>query len=103
MTNTIIAVFDDRAPATRAEQELIAAGFDRNAVSGRARESGGASTQSRGDAGGGFWETTKDMFGMDDDSERTYYQEAARRFFFQAEDGIRDKLVTGVQTCALPI
>src|SRR5205823_11026920 len=25
------------------------------------------------------------------------------RFFFQAEDGIRDKLVTGVQTCALPI
>src|SRR6266536_3259210 len=29
----------------------------------------------------------------------------ARRslFFFQAEDGIRDPLVTGVQTCALPI
>src|SRR5205823_7270101 len=25
------------------------------------------------------------------------------RFFFQAEDGIRYKLVTGVQTCALPI
>src|SRR5205823_11860566 len=24
-------------------------------------------------------------------------------FFVQAEDGIRDKLVTGVQTCALPI
>src|SRR5256714_10519963 len=24
-------------------------------------------------------------------------------FFFKAEDGIRDKLVTGVQTCALPI
>src|SRR6266404_6290156 len=24
-------------------------------------------------------------------------------FFFQAEDGIRVKLVTGVQTCALPI
>src|SRR5687767_15324793 len=24
-------------------------------------------------------------------------------FFSQAEDGIRDKLVTGVQTCALPI
>src|SRR5205823_7204386 len=24
-------------------------------------------------------------------------------FFFHAEDGIRDKLVTGVQTCALPI
>src|SRR5690606_40039142 len=27
----------------------------------------------------------------------------ARNFFFQAEDGIRDFHVTGVQTCALPI
>src|SRR3989449_7172018 len=26
-----------------------------------------------------------------------------RYFFFQAEDGIRDVAVTGVQTCALPI
>src|SRR5207248_7107568 len=24
-------------------------------------------------------------------------------FFFQADDGIRDRTVTGVQTCALPI
>ena len=31
-------------------------------------------------------------------------QEATRIvFFFQAEDGIRDSPVTGVQTCALPI
>src|SRR5205085_1233247 len=27
----------------------------------------------------------------------------AKGFFFQAEDGIRDLTVTGVQTCALPI
>src|SRR5437867_7046434 len=27
----------------------------------------------------------------------------ALHFFFQAEDGIRDRTVTGVQTCALPI
>src|SRR2546430_13494321 len=27
----------------------------------------------------------------------------AEAFFFQAEDGIRDLTVTGVQTCALPI
>src|SRR5437763_5707120 len=27
----------------------------------------------------------------------------SRSFFFQAEDGIRDTSVTGVQTCALPI
>src|SRR5256885_4078319 len=30
-------------------------------------------------------------------------QTRCRRFFFQAEDGIRDYKVTGVQTCALPI
>src|ERR1022692_2183500 len=29
--------------------------------------------------------------------------EASQLFFFQAEDGIRDYKVTGVQTCALPI
>src|SRR5699024_12200482 len=28
---------------------------------------------------------------------------ASCSFFFQAEDGIRDRNVTGVQTCALPI
>src|SRR5699024_12069080 len=28
---------------------------------------------------------------------------SALLFFFQAEDGIRDRNVTGVQTCALPI
>src|SRR5256885_6226813 len=39
-----------------------------------------------------------------------YVREASREvasywvfFFFQAEDGIRDYKVTGVQTCALPI
>src|SRR2546425_5127820 len=31
------------------------------------------------------------------------WYEVSYVFFFQAEDGIRDKLVTGVQTCALPI
>src|SRR2546428_9058820 len=30
-------------------------------------------------------------------------REKARSLFFQAEDGIRDLIVTGVQTCALPI
>src|SRR5256885_7031489 len=29
--------------------------------------------------------------------------QTAKLFFFQAEDGIRDYKVTGVQTCALPI
>src|SRR5438105_11102534 len=31
------------------------------------------------------------------------YRRCFFSFFFQAEDGIRDPLVTGVQTCALPI
>src|SRR5256885_8588663 len=39
-------------------------------------------------------------------SRRLWRQVRARprcSFFFQAEDGIRDYKVTGVQTCALPI
>src|SRR5690349_5193859 len=31
------------------------------------------------------------------------YTQDEKFFFFQAEDGIRDLYVTGVQTCALPI
>src|SRR5256885_648586 len=31
------------------------------------------------------------------------YDQCFQSFFFQAEDGIRDYKVTGVQTCALPI
>src|SRR5256885_3143516 len=31
------------------------------------------------------------------------YEARRAAFFFQAEDGIRDYKVTGVQTCALPI
>ena len=33
----------------------------------------------------------------------TYAEVHGDYLFFQAEDGIRDRLVTGVQTCALPI
>src|SRR5256885_6754601 len=35
--------------------------------------------------------------------EKTYDMCCGCFFFFQAEDGIRDYKVTGVQTCALPI
>src|SRR5260221_10233949 len=43
------------------------------------------------------------LHGQDD--LRKYCVRFVRRgfFFFQAEDGIRDHCVTGVQTCALPI
>src|SRR2546430_3965840 len=36
-------------------------------------------------------------------SAKTDRSAEVRLFFFQAEDGIRDLTVTGVQTCALPI
>src|SRR5207253_6629789 len=35
--------------------------------------------------------------------DATLYNSVSSVFFFQAEDGIRDGHVTGVQTCALPI
>src|SRR5437762_7546351 len=35
--------------------------------------------------------------------KRWLWSAVACFFFFQAEDGIRDTSVTGVQTCALPI
>src|SRR5438046_3225594 len=36
-------------------------------------------------------------------AEHPYRERFGAYFFFQAEDGIRDWSVTGVQTCALPI
>src|SRR6266481_2378769 len=40
---------------------------------------------------------------MDDIVRPPRYLDQIVFFFFQAEDGIRDGTVTGVQTCALPI
>ena len=40
---------------------------------------------------------------VDEDSRRQESEWVFCIFFFQAEDGIRDTSVTGVQTCALPI
>src|SRR2546430_2576180 len=40
---------------------------------------------------------------MDAGSAKYVGQGSVYVFFFQAEDGIRDLTVTGVQTCALPI
>src|SRR6266496_6477766 len=37
------------------------------------------------------------------DLEKLQFYISGDVFFFQAEDGIRDLYVTGVQTCALPI
>ena len=40
---------------------------------------------------------------MNEEEERRWKEKKVNFFFFQAEDGIRDSPVTGVQTCALPI
>src|SRR5258706_10798165 len=40
---------------------------------------------------------------FNDDGRAFLAIERGMNFFFQAEDGIRDWSVTGVQTCALPI
>src|SRR5256885_233478 len=51
----------------------------------------------------------KDVFRSGDSSKKfkiaegQWYRYAPSYVFFQAEDGIRDYKVTGVQTCALPI
>ena len=43
------------------------------------------------------------MVSKDDTLKCDYMCDSLIVFFFQAEDGIRDHCVTGVQTCALPI
>ena len=41
--------------------------------------------------------------GVGEEKEENVKSGVIECFFFQAGDGIRDRLVTGVQTCALPI
>src|SRR2546430_343433 len=52
-------------------------------------------------------ESTVDIFTYDIPHRHVYGEQLINFiknvFFFQAEDGIRDLTVTGVQTCALPI
>src|SRR5476649_1552537 len=47
------------------------------------------------------WSDTRERLGIS--AGRRSSCSASSFFFFQAEDGIRDHCVTGVQTCALPI
>src|SRR2546430_588023 len=52
-----------------------------------------------------LWASGYDVDGTDQTSLGQFYGRVQHTyiFFFQAEDGIRDLTVTGVQTCALPI
>src|SRR5207245_3803347 len=53
-----------------------------------------------GGGGGGFRSTPRGWASWGGEGSTVVLD---RGFFFQAEDGIRDATVTGVQTCALPI
>src|SRR5215475_7476311 len=48
-------------------------------------------------------DSTVDIFTFYVPHRHVYGEQWIKFFFFQAEDGIRDFHVTGVQTCALPI
>src|SRR5256885_3414953 len=48
----------------------------------------------------GVTRTNREVIGMEIRERESMFRDY---FFFQAEDGIRDYKVTGVQTCALPI
>src|SRR3989339_1968954 len=49
------------------------------------------------------WEQNLTKTFADANMEYTVLDDSHFKYFFQAEDGIRDWSVTGVQTCALPI
>src|SRR6266536_4349966 len=49
-----------------------------------------------------LWSTCR-RYRLSQEDEADVVQRVWLLFFFQAEDGIRPPLVTGVQTCALPI
>ena len=57
----------------------------------------------RGEGRGGGGEGKGGGGGGEGGGEGGGGEEGGGGFFFQAEDGIRDSPVTGVQTCALPI
>jgi len=75
MSTTVVGCFDDRSDAAAVQQDLIAAGIDRNNV--RMTASGATGTTQRDEPG--FWESIKETFGFADDDDRATYGEAARR------------------------
>src|SRR5256885_7202181 len=60
-------------------------------------------SNSQGDVLDALVETTLAKMHMRTEIHGQHVSEMVLFFFFQAEDGIRDYKVTGVQTCALPI
>ena len=67
MAEKLVAFFQTRDQAERAEKELQAAGFDRNDVKVFSK------------SGQSFWQDVKEAFGFADEDEQYLYDEAARR------------------------
>ncbi len=91
MSHAIIGMFDTAAAATKAQQQLIAAGIPASAIkmtgTGAVSASSGTTTQSTAVGSGyedkGFWASVKEMFGADEESDAdrhiSTYTEGARR------------------------
>ena len=77
MSTTVVGCFDDRSDAAAVQQELIAAGIDRNNLRMTAAAGGSASAARQDDPG--FWDSIKEAFGFADDDDRATYGEATRR------------------------
>src|SRR5256885_860657 len=84
------------APTDRGNEHDKRRGSDRPAAALAIQGGGGPAGQPQQPRGGAAiqHQVAQKRAGADADVEG---------FFFQAEDGIRDYKVTGVQTCALPI
>ena len=81
MSSNIVGCFDNPADARAVQQELIAAGFDRNSVrlmnENAQRATTTTTTTSSQDTG--VWGSIKEAFGFAEEGDRSSYTEAARR------------------------
>src|SRR5436190_14733149 len=82
----------------------IAGGIDSALAGGdMSKLFGGGQKAASGGIQGDVLANDNNTVGMGDAGIKSAIQGSNVPFFFQAEDGIRDHCVTGVQTCALPI
>jgi uncharacterized protein (TIGR02271 family) len=92
MSSKIVALFDDRSDAERARQELFQSGFGTGDIEISSRERDES-------AGRGFWDSVKEMFGMEEETD--IYREAARRggtlLAVRCDEGMIDRAVDILQ------
>ena len=79
MSSNIVGCFDNPADARAVQQELIAAGIDRDHVRLVNESPRATSTTAGSSHDPGLWESIKEAFGFANEHDRTSYAEAARR------------------------